>query len=287
MLPRLPRQWQRGIVHLSPLRVRCAQGVVPGCTTIFEAHFHPQFEFHSKSSPCTRPHTASSPRCFSTTPVRLKGKQRHASKSTDEKVAPRSDAAADDDPYDLSALEAGIDRALERLNDDLSKLKPGGRFNPDVLEALRVNLVKGSKETVKLADLAQVIPKGGRTVMVLVGEADHVKPITSAILASPYSLNPVPAAHSPLELHIPVPPATQESRLQTVAAASKAGEAAGFAVRQARGAQQKALRAMELARTVRPDDLKKARERMEKAVEKGNEEVKKRVEGARKALERG
>ena len=79
---------------------------------------------------------------------------------------------ADVDPFDFSELQAGIQRALERLKDDLSKLRPGGRFNPDILEALRVHLVKGDKETVRLGDLAQAIPKGGRAVVVLVGEAD-------------------------------------------------------------------------------------------------------------------
>ncbi|MCJ1380827.1 hypothetical protein MMC17_003936 [Xylographa soralifera] len=286
MFPKPRRHWPPSLGLLSHLRIRYAQETLPKCTCIFQA----QLQLQSQSNPRPfrrRPALATSlPRFFSTTPLLLKKGQRDEPKRTVEKATARSEAA-DNDPYDFSALEAGIDRALERLNDELSKLKPGGRFNPDMLEALRVSLVKGSRVTVKLADVAQVMPRGGRTVVVLVGEADHVKPITSAILASPYSLNPVPAPQSPLELHIPVPPATQESRQQTVAAASKAGESANHAVRQARGAQQKLLRAMELARKVRPDDLKKAKDRMEKVVEKGNEEVKKRVEGARRALERG
>ena len=77
-----------------------------------------------------------------------------------------------DDPYDFSELEAGIQRAIEKLKDDLSKLRPGGRFNPDIVEALRVQLTKGSKETVRLGDLAQVVPRGGRTVVIMVGETD-------------------------------------------------------------------------------------------------------------------
>ncbi|MCJ1320269.1 hypothetical protein MMC15_005607 [Xylographa vitiligo] len=279
-------KWLPSLALLSHLRIRYAQGTLPDCSCIFKAQLYRQCQSYLRPFRPIPPQAATPPRFFSTAPLLLKKSQRDEPKRTVEKATARSEAA-DNDPYDFSALEAGIDRALERLNEELSKLKPGGRFNPDMLEALRVSLAKGSRETVKLADVAQVIPRGGRTVVVLVGEADHIKPITSAILASPYSLNPVPAPQSPLELHIPVPPATQESRQQTVAAASKAGEAAGHAVRQARGAQQKLLRAMELAKKVRPDDLKKAKDRMEKVVEKGNEEVKKRVEGARRALERG
>ncbi|MCJ1435884.1 hypothetical protein MMC27_005260 [Xylographa pallens] len=284
MFPKSVRQWPPSLVLPSHLRLRYAQETLPECTCISRAQLHLQSPSHPR--PSRQTHAPPRPRFFSTTPLLLKKGQRDEPKRTVEKATARSEAA-DNDPYDFSALDAGIARALERLADELAKLKPGGRFNPDALEALRVSLVKGSRETVKLADVAQVVPRGGRTVVVLVGEADHVKPVMSAILASPYSLNPVPAPQAPLELHVPVPPATQESRLQTVAAAAKAGEAAGHAVRQARGAQQKLLRAMELAKKVRPDDLKKAKDRMEKVVERGNEEVKKTVEGARRALERG
>lgn len=42
---------------------------------------------------------------------------------------------------------------------------------------------------------------------------------------------------------------------------------------------------MQLAKTARPDDLKKAGVLMEKVVEKGTGEVKKIVDGARKVLD--
>ena len=70
-----------------------------------------------------------------------------------------------------------------------------------------------------------------------------------------------------------------------LAAASKAGETASVAVRNARGTMQKRLRAMELKKAVRPDDLKKAHKEMEKIVEKGVADVKKTVDAARKTME--
>jgi ribosome recycling factor len=54
----------------------------------------------------------------------------------------------------------------------------------------------------------------------------------------------------------------------------------------ARAAQKKVLRAIELGRKVRPDDLKKAGVKMEKVIEKATAEVKGIVDGARRALER-
>ena len=76
------------------------------------------------------------------------------------------------DPFDFSILEAGIATAVDSLKAELSKLGTGGRFNPGVLENLRVPLVKDSKATERLGDLAQVLPKGGRSVMLLVGEKE-------------------------------------------------------------------------------------------------------------------
>ena len=111
--------------------------------------------------------------------------------------------------------------------------------------------------------------------------------MASAVQSSTLSLTPQadPTGQNPLLLLINVPPPTAESRKAAVAAANKAGDAASNGIRSARQNQQKKLRAMQLAKTVRPDDLKKAGALMEKVIEKGVGEVKKIVDGARKVLD--
>ena len=199
-----------------------------------------------------------------------------------------SPSASNDDPYDFSTLEADIAAAIERLKTELSKLRPGGRFNPEILEVLRVQPEKSSTQTVRLSDLAQVIPKG-RTVQILVGEREYVKPITTSIQSSSLSLTPQPdpTGANPLMLVINIPPPTADSRRAVVNDATKAAEKAGTAMRDARAKQQKKMRAMQVARSARPDDLKKAGDRMEKVVEKGTAEVKRIGDGAKKVLEGG
>ena len=105
--------------------------------------------------------------------------QKEEPKRSVEVASTRSEAAAND-PFDFTNLDAGIAHAIEKLKDELSKLKPGGRFNPDLLEGLRVQLEKGSKDTVKLGDLAQVVPRSGRSIAVLIGEAE-VRVLTSPL----------------------------------------------------------------------------------------------------------
>lgn len=74
-----------------------------------------------------------------------------------------------EDPFDFSELSEAIQKAHTVLKDGLSKLRAGGRFNPEVVENLRVSLEKGTKETVRLGDLAQCVPRG-RVLNVMAGE---------------------------------------------------------------------------------------------------------------------
>ncbi|KAB8257561.1 ribosome recycling factor-domain-containing protein [Aspergillus pseudonomiae] len=224
---------------------------------------------------------------FSTCPLLFKKKDKTKSSSTSSPDArPLKAAVVSDDPYDLAQLHHGIAAAVCRLKDELSKLRLGGRLNTDAIENLRVQLSKGSKETLKLGDLAQVVPKGGRMVIVLVSEEDHIKPITSAVVSSDLSLTPQPDMHNSLQLNIPIPPPTKESRDQTVSVAKAAMERATAAVRDSRSSVHKRLQDMQKKKIARPDDVRKAQEQMEKATENGQREVRDLFEAAKKAMER-
>ncbi|KAL1629064.1 ribosome-recycling factor [Neofusicoccum ribis] len=199
-------------------------------------------------------------------------------------------ATPTDDAYDLSTMESQILKAMERLTHELSELRAGGRFNTEHLEKLKVTLkpsgsALGEKETHRLGDLAQVIPKG-RVVTVIAGDEDYVKPLMTAIQASPYSLTPQqPKPDSPTTIAVPIPPPTGESRKKALEAAKKAETNALQAVQTARAAHQKKLRALEVGKKVRPDDASKAKKLMDETAKKGQEEVKHIVDGARKVLE--
>ncbi|KAE8141487.1 ribosome recycling factor [Aspergillus pseudotamarii] len=224
---------------------------------------------------------------FSTSPLlfKKKDKTKNISSSSPDPRPPKAGLVSDD-PYDLAQLHDGIAAAVSRLKDDLSKLRVGGRLNTDAIESLRVQLSKGGKETVKLGELAQVVPKGGRMVTLLASEEDYIKPITSAVVSSDLSLTPQPDAHNSLQLNIPIPPPTKESRDQTVSVAKAAMEKATAAVRDSRGSVHRRLQDMQKKKIARPDDVRKAQEQMEKVTEKGQREVRDLFEAAKKAMER-
>lgn len=109
-------------------------------------------------------------RTFVNSPVWYKKKDKTKNAPTPDPIS--SPAAASEDPFDLSRLQTGIATAVSRLKDDLSKLRAGGRFNTAALESLKVQLSKDIQDSVKLGDLAQVVPKGGRMVTILAAEEE-------------------------------------------------------------------------------------------------------------------
>ncbi|KAL1960763.1 hypothetical protein VTO42DRAFT_6593 [Malbranchea cinnamomea] len=226
--------------------------------------------------PCVEKYNS---RSFSTT-LPLSKKKKH--KSDNDSNAAASPSA--EDPFDFSSLEETIKNAVEKFRAEVSKLRAGGRLNPEVLESLRVTVNKSTKETARLGDLAQVIPKGGRMVTILVGEEDYIKPISSAISSSHLSLNAQLDPHNPLQLNIPIPPPTKESRDAAVKDAKTAMERAANAVRLGRSEVNKKLQNMGKQKAAPPDDLRKAKEMMEKIAQRGQKEIQDLFAGAKKVL---
>jgi ribosome recycling factor len=233
-----------------------------------------------------------------------KANKAHARTDSSPPVSSPGPLTPTDEAYDVSGLEAQILQALEKLTHDLSQLRSGGKMNPDIVESLKVQLGTAGqgKESVRLGDIAQVVPRG-RVLNVICGEeavcsssyydktnrtnfTKHIKPISTAIAASPHSLTPLtPEPSNPLTIQVPLPPPTGESRRMAVESAVKASERADKLIQQGRQEHNKKLRKFELNRDVLPDDLQKAKKKMEEVVKKGHEEVKRISDGAKRVLE--
>ncbi|KAF2642688.1 ribosome recycling factor, partial [Massarina eburnea CBS 473.64] len=253
------------------------------------------------ATPCrhliTRPTPQScvnSTRTFATSPILHKkaGKanKAHARSDSSPPVSAPGLPTATDDAFDLSSLESSILKAIEKLTHELSQLRSGGRLSPEVVEGLKVQLGTAGKdgvgkETVRLGDIAQVVPRG-RMLNVICGEAEHIKPISSAISSSPHSLTPLsPESANPLTIQVPLPPPTGETRRFAIESATKAAAEADKWIQNSRQSHNKGLRKKSLDKSVLPDDLQKASKLMEEVVKKGHAEVKRIVEGAKKVLE--
>ncbi|KAF2754744.1 ribosome recycling factor [Pseudovirgaria hyperparasitica] len=220
-------------------------------------------------------------RSFTTSAPCFKKKGKNDSAPPANAAAPKTTPV--DALFDLSELESKILKAIERLTHELSLLRGNGKINPDLLLDLKVKVGKGDeKETVLLSDVAHVIPHG-RIIDVIVGDEEHIKAVTSAIRASAHSLNPnPPKPDNPLTIPVPIPPPTAESRQQTVEQAKVLGRAANDAVQHARAGHNKKIQNTK----ARSDDIKKAKEDMEKVVKRSKEDIKRLVDGAVQVLDK-
>lgn len=113
-------------------------------------------------------------RVFSNSPplCKKKDKAKKGTVAEPETTKSLNGGGIPEDPFDLSQLQDDIAATVSRLKDDLSKLRAGGRLSTETIEGLWVQLSKGSKDSVRLGELAQVVPKGGRMVTVFVAEED-------------------------------------------------------------------------------------------------------------------
>lgn len=294
-----------------PLRQRVALGKPCCSAAAIESHRDQawltscRLVFGHAASQCTSQPARSFSLSFPRHKKAGKANKAHAKTEGTPPVNNTGAATPTDEAYDVSGLETQILKAIEKLTHELSQLRSGGKMNPDIIETLKVQLGTAGhgKESVKLGDIAQVVPRG-RVLNVVCGEEavcfdtgmnvdngkltdlQHIKPITSAIAASPHSLTPLsPESSNPLTIQVPLPPPTGESRRAAVESAVKASERADKMIQTARQEHNKKLRKYELNREVLPDDLQKAKKGMEEVVKKGHTEVKRISDGAKRVLE--
>ena len=139
-------------------------------------------------------------------------------------------------------------------------------------------------QTFPLRELAQVVPRPGRTISLLATERAYIKPIMSAVQASrDFNQQPQRAEGNDLELVLRV---EMERRDEVVRRAREACQAWRERVRQARTRHEKVLQEWKRAKTVLPDVVRKAEKEMQKVQDKKMKEIDQEESQTVKQLER-
>ncbi|KAI0872627.1 ribosome recycling factor [Hypoxylon argillaceum] len=204
-------------------------------TSIVGVAAAPTYQRYSRSplvstpprSPLDLPHST---RAFHTSPAVHKSKKKedagrgksngkHAESSSSSSSS-ASDSTEDgpkhpqpnpEEPLDFADVESRLTRHAEHFKAIFKKLHTGGRFDPDVVGALRVTVDRKAGDAYPLRELAQVVPRGGRAVSLLAHEAAYVKPIMSAVQASPeFNQQPQRDPDNELELVLRIEPERPE-----------------------------------------------------------------------------
>lgn len=111
------------------------------------------------------------------------------------------------------------------------------------------------------------------------------KLVSSAISSSNLSLNPQQDPSNPLQLNVPIPPPTRESRDAAVKEAKALMEKATQGIKNARQTTNKKLKDMGQKKVIQPDMLHSGLKEMEKIVQTGQKAMKDAWEAAQKALQ--
>lgn len=180
-------------------------------------------------------------------------------------------------------MHSRLKKASEPSLEQLKKLKAGGRFNPDLIGALRVQPDRKDGATYPLRELAQVVPKGGRTISILVHEAESIKPIMSAIQASKdFNQQPQRDPDNELELLLKMELDKREDVVKRVKAVCHEWREK---VRQVRQKRDKVHAAWKKDGLILPDVKRKADTELDKVIKAKTAEIDAAEKEAMKAAE--
>lgn len=127
----------------------------------------------------------------------------------------------------VSELKDGVDKSLESLRRELSKVRTG-RAHPSILDRVRVDYYGVPTPISQMANIG--VPDGSM-LTVKPWEKNQVSNIDRAIRDSDLGLNPQMDGDL---LRIPIPPLTEERRKEMVKMTKRCGEDAKVAVRKHR-----------------------------------------------------
>ncbi|RFU75071.1 hypothetical protein TARUN_7170 [Trichoderma arundinaceum] len=178
-----------------------------------------------------------------------------------------------EDPLDFSSLLAAYTSIDAHFKAQLQAVLHGGRFNPDALGALSVPIKEedGSKVSFPLRELAQIVPRSGRIISLLVNERDYLKPIMSAVQSSKdFNQQPQRSEDNELELLLKVEMERKDDLVRRVRDACQGWR---DRVRQARTKHEKALKDWKKSGAVLPDVVRKADKELQKVQDKKMKEI--------------
>ncbi|CAM1504334.1 Fc.00g019250.m01.CDS01 [Cosmosporella sp. VM-42] len=201
-----------------------------------------------------------------------KQKEAAAAAEPEHHDATKGPQANPEDPLDMSAVTAAYAPIDTHFKSQLSAMVHGGRFNPTNLGSLPVTVKDESgPATFPLRELAQVVPRSGRTISLLVTEKAYIKPIMSAVQSSKeFNQQPQRAEDNEMELLLKV---ELERKDEVTRRIKEAAQLWRDRVRQARTKHEKTLKDWKKNGTVLPDIIKKAEKELQKVQDKKMKEI--------------
>jgi len=162
----------------------------------------------------------------------------------------------------VKELKARIDKTLEDLRKDLSRIRTG-RANLSLLDGIRVNYYGTSTPLSGVASLSVPEP---RLITVKPWDRSQLKEIEKAITEANIGINPMNDGEI---IRLPIPPLTEERRKEIAKQVRQRGEDHKVAVRNERRDANEKLKELLKKKSISEDDLKRANEKVQKETDQG------------------
>lgn len=163
-------------------------------------------------------------------------------------------------------LRAGIDKAVEALRRDLSKVRTG-RAHAGMLDSIRVDYYGVATPVGQMATVSVPEP---RLITIKPWEKSQVKVIEKAIRESDLGINPQTDGEL---IRLPIPALTEERRKEMVKNTKKHGEECKVAVRKHRRDAMEMIDSLDKDGDVPGDDADRAKKKVEETVAEGIKKI--------------
>lgn len=163
-------------------------------------------------------------------------------------------------------LRAGIEKAIEALRRDLSKVRTG-RAHAGMLDSVRVDYYGVQTPIGQMATVSVPEP---RLITIKPWEKGQAKAIDKALRESDLGINPQVDGEL---IRIPIPALTEERRREMVKLTKKNGEDCKVAVRKHRRDANEMIDSLDKDGDVSGDDADRARKKVEDVVAEGIKQI--------------
>ena len=157
----------------------------------------------------------------------------------------------------LDDAKTRMNKSVESLKSELTRLRTG-RANVALLDSIKVDYYGSATP---LSQVANINVQDARTLSVQPWEKNMVQAIEKAILESDLGLNPMSAGDV---MRIPIPPLTQERRMDLVKVVKSEGEGGKVAVRNIRRDAISHIKELLKDKDISEDDERRAEEQVQK-----------------------
>ncbi len=172
----------------------------------------------------------------------------------------------------IKDLDAALSGVVSKLKADFAGIR-GNRPSVDMIQDIKVNLYDQWLTVKELGSLSILPP---RTIQVMVWDKDAVGAVTKAIENAHLGLS---ASNEGNTIRATLSPLGDERREELTKTIKKTSEAARIQIRARRDDIMKHLKDAESKKEITEDDSFRAKEKMQKSVDKANADVEAMVKG--------